>query len=224
MLKSHFSHNSKLGNIPCLDKSLKDCSNHCDVYNSKIAYCKTSRLNRFHKPKLYRNDKLFKSQNFIKVLQKEIRTLNTNKIRFFSMGDFSHISKKGDIEFKNSMDLIKLNPKIDFWVITRNFEVIYNYIEIQKNQLPGNISLMFSVPLTHNLHEFQDQFLKNNGIVLAKITDKKKDATCKASMNHKSCMENNCNDCFYTKKDTLFFVHGKYNYSRLKKWLNKFKS
>ena len=212
--------NKKMNNIPCLDKSLVDCSINCDVFNALICYVNNNPNERYpsRKKKLLKNDKLFKSDQFVKVISRHLRFLNCRVMRIFASGDFDHISKKGKIEFKNVMDMAKKNKKHQFWLISRNFELLYNWLEIEKKKIPENIIYHFSADLKNSLTDFIKSFLRKYNIRIDYIVNSKKLSNCDSSKNGKSCQENNCSKCLDSKEDRFFYVHGKHNKKRLTSW------
>ena len=72
-----FSFNNGIGLT--LDKTLTDCQDHCDYFNSKICYVKNNRqtyINQGYILKCKTNDKFLKSSNFVQKTTKEIKRLN----------------------------------------------------------------------------------------------------------------------------------------------------
>ena len=225
-----FSFNNGIGLT--LDKTLTDCQDHCDYFNSKICYVKNNRqtyINQGYILKCKTNDKFLKSSNFVQKTTKEIKRLNVQRIRFFSSGDFDHVSKKGLKEIDNLFKLCLKNPFNQFCVFTRNFEVLYQYIENQKNSIPQNLTVIFSKPLfidesdklkKVDIHPFLLNWLDNiPGIKQEEYTTDPKKSNCPKSVNGGNCTGNNCFRCFEEKDEKMIiFIHGKHNLKRLEKW------
>ena len=228
-----FSFNDKVG--LSFDKSLTDCQDHCDYYNSKVCYAKNNpqnNINPGYKRKLKSNDQFMHSDNFVQICSRELKRLNAQRIRFFSSGDFDHVSKKGLKEIGNLFKLCLKNTHNQFCVFTRNFEVLYQYIKEEKNEIPYNLIIIFSDPLFVNndnklkkidIHPFIQDFIKNTpGIKRETSTADPKKSNCAAAVNGLSCFENNCFSCFEEKNEKMIImIHGKHNLTRLEKWRSK---
>ena len=218
-----FSYNTGIGLT--FDKTLADCKDHCDYYISKICYAKNSpqtNINPGYIKKTKSNDSFLKSSNFVQKTTREIKRLNVQRIRFFSSGDFDHVSKKGLKEIDNLFKLCLKNPFNQFCVFTRNFEVLYQYIENDKNSIPQNLTVIFSSPL-FELNEFMVNWVNDTpGIKQEEYTTNPKKSNCPKSVNGGNCFENNCFRCFEEKDEKMIImIHGKHNLSRLEKWRKK---
>ena len=218
-----FSFNTGIGFT--FDKTLTDCQDHCDYFNAGICYIKNNpqaKINADYILKCKTNDSFLKSSNFVQKTTKEIKRLNVQRIRFFSSGDFDHVSKKGLKEIDNLFKLCLKNPYNQFCVFTRNFEVLYAHIENNKNSIPSNLTVIFSSPL-FELNEFMAQWVNNTpGIKQEEYTTDPKKSNCPKSVNGGNCFENNCFRCFEEKdQKMIIMIHGKHNLKRLEKWRNQ---
>ena len=207
----HLSLNSK--GLTTFDLSRQDskCQENCNVSN--VCYINNNlqdKMNKKYKDKMRRNYRLINSDKFVSKISKEIRYNNKHRVRFMSNGDLSSNQKTGLKQIDNICKLARVNPFNRFWITTRNFNVIYEYFNKHKHKKPDNCNFMLSVDKT--LNEFIKSFCLSHKIQLSMITDKHNKANCKSSKNGKSCIDNNCDDCFYYSTKTRYWkIHGKGN-------------
>lgn len=213
----YLSKNSK--GLTTFDKSRKasNCQNFCNV--AKVCYINNNMQDKFnqkYKNKMAKNQKLINTNNFVKKLSKEIRYNNIQRIRIFSNGDLTYGNMNKSIyELDNIIKLAKTCKFNLFWLTTRNFDTLFYYFDTLKKSKPDNINIMLSVDF-ENL-AFIEPFCKTHKIQISFITDKVKESNCKSSKNHKSCIDNNCDSCFYySDKPRIWAIHGKGNEAKFK--------
>jgi hypothetical protein len=214
IMKYHLSFNAK--GLHTFDKTRKSCFNQCEI--KKICYMNTNvqlKINPVYISKLDSNDKLILSSKFVKIISREIKFKNggISKVRIFSNGDFSQDIELARIEINNIFNLCKVNPFVKFWLISRNFNILYDYIS--NHTIPNNLNVMFSTPIKPN--QFFIDFCNEHKIQMTKIVLTKKESNCDSSKNRKSCLKNKCDLCFtYSKDIRAFYVHGKDNKQKLR--------
>jgi len=171
-------------------------------------------MNQKYKDKMKRNFKLINSKQFVKVLSSEIRYNNFQRIRFFSNGDISSNQKQGIKQLDNICKLCLKCTNNLFWITTRNFNVLFEYFSTNKK--PDNANFMLSVDFAAN--DFITKFCFENKIQISLISDNRIESNCLSSINHKSCIDNNCDKCFYYDiKPRVWLIHGKGNKDKFKK-------
>ena len=213
-MKYHLSFNSK--GLHTFDKTRKSCFNQCEI--KTVCYMNENlqlKINKIYIDKLDANDKFILSSKFVRIISKEIKFKNggISKVRIFSNGDFSQDIELARIEINNIFNLCKVNPFVKFWLISRNFNILYDYIK--NHNIPNNLNVMFSTPIKPN--QFFIDFCNEHKIQMAKIVLTKKLSNCDSSKNRKSCLKNKCDSCFtYSKDIRAFYVHGKNNKQKLK--------
>lgn len=213
-MRYHLSFNAK--GLHTFDKTRKSCFDKCEI--KTVCYMNTNiqlKINPVYISKLDSNDKLILTSKFVKVISKEIKFKQggLSKIRIFSNGDFNNNMDKALIEINNIFNLAKVNPFVKFWLITRNFNILFAYIP--KHEIPKNLNVMFSTPIKPN--QFFTDFCNKYKIQEARVVLTKKLSNCDSSKNHKSCIVNKCDKCFtYSKEIRSFSIHGKGNKSKFK--------
>jgi hypothetical protein len=214
-MKYHLSFNSK--GLHTFDKTRKSCFNQCEI--KTVCYMNENlqlKINKIYIDKLDANDKFILSSKFVRIISKEIKFKNggISKVRIFSNGDFSQDIELARIEINNIFNLCKVNPFVKFWLISRNFNILYDYIK--NHNIPNNLNVMFSTPIKPN--QFFIDFCNEHKIQMAKIVLSKKLSNCDSSKNGKSCLKNQCDSCFSYSGGVIraFYVHGKNNKQKLK--------
>lgn len=215
---NHLSVNGKGLTVFDISRKKANCQNSCKI--KSVCYINNNiqdKLNKAYKNKMARNWKLINSKKFVKVMAKEIKSNNIMRIRFYGNGDlFYGNMDKSIYQLENIVNLCKVLKFNRFWLITRNFDTLTYYFENLKGSKPDNLNIMLSVDF-QNL-DFVKPICDKHKIQLAYITDKKIDSNCKSSINHKSCIENNCDLCFsYSKLPRIWLIHGKGNKDKFKK-------
>ena len=213
----YLSKNSKGLTTFDLSRKASNCKDSCNI--AKVCYINNNiqdKLNTQYKKKLSRNFKLINSKHFVKKLSKEIRYNNIQRIRIFSNGDiFNGNMNKSIIQIENIMNLAKVNRFNLFWLTTRNYDALFYYFDKLGHEKPDNINIMLSVDFEYL--PFVKSFCDKHKIQVSYITDKAKESNCKSSKNHKSCIDNNCDSCFYySKKPRVWLIHGKGNKTKFK--------
>ena len=148
-MKYHLSFNSK--GLHTFDKTRKSCFNQCEI--KTVCYMNENlqlKINKIYIDKLDANDKFILSSKFVRIISKEIKFKNggISKVRIFSNGDFSQDIELARIEINNIFNLAKVNPFVKFWLISRNFNILYDYIK--NHNIPNNLNVMFSTPIKPN--------------------------------------------------------------------------
>lgn len=220
----HISFNSKGLHTFDLSRKKSNCLDYCAV--KSVCYQNQNiqdKLNPGYIKKMASNWRLIngKKSKFLKVMKNSIYRNNLSRIRWFSNGDlyFGDIEKSTK-QLDNIISLVKIMPDNRFWLVTRNYDTLFNYFEILGNKKPENINIMLSIDF--NFEPFVKNFCLKFKIQTAYIVEKKKDSNCKSSINGKSCIDNSCTLCFnYTEDPRRFKIHGSGNNVRFRKLMKK---
>ncbi len=208
---------SKKLNCWCFGVGIDHCSQNCElVQNGLLPYCQTSinRLSHKLKPRLTRSEKLLKSESFVKVIDREVKQTRSRLIRIYDYGDLSCTS-----DLIKWVEIAELNPKLDFWLSTRQDFILNDYFVNKGLKKPDNLNIRYSEDEIKT-PEFLIKFLDKYGITRSIITDDIKKSDCNASKTG-SCGV--CVDCWDTSKKLITYLnHGLMKY-RLRDYLRFFK-
>jgi hypothetical protein len=223
MKSQFFSNNQKVGITLDFPRKESNCQAFCSV--SKICYINNNlqdKLNKAYKKKLKNNFRLSLSKRFISKVSKDIFRQNFLRIRFLSNGDliFNDL-EKSTTQLDNFFGVCRACPNNRFWLVSRNCNALMYYFDVLKKEKPENINVMLSIDSKNKTKTLLD-WCKLHKIQPCLITDKKKESNCKASKNHKSCIENDCQDCTIYDPEVIrtWFIHGSGNLEKLRSLKN----
>ena len=218
MKSAFFSNNAKIGITLDFPRKESNCIDACNV--SKFCYINHNiqdKINKAYKKKLKKNFRLSLSKRFIQKISREVINQNWLRIRFLSNGDLIFNDfKKSSQQLDNFIGVCKVCKNNKFWMVTRNSNALMYYFDYLGNSKPENLNIMLSIDGKAQSKPLLS-WCKSLKIQPCMITDKRKESNCKASMNHKSCIENNCQDCIeYDENIRLWFVHGSGNLQKFR--------
>ena len=150
-------------------------------------------------------------------MSRHLRSLNRLRVRLLSNGDiiYSDDFSKSDFQLENIFGLCKECQFNRFWLVTRNSNALFHYIT--KNEKPENLNILLSIDAKTTNQGILD-FCKAHRIQVCYITENPKMANCPASVNGKSCEQNECFKCSeFDEAPRVWALHGKNNLKKLAK-------
>ena len=184
-----------------------------------IGYCVNSNDHRFNSAKRELNQKLINGDEsiFLKSIIKQIKRTHHTNFRINSIGDFE-FNDNGIKQFKKILTLAKRLPKIDFWITTHNERILQTLYHNSKQELK-NVSIQLSHPEPNGIwDEFLKKYWNDKNIACTTTTRFKNKSNCNKSLKlTDGCAD--CTQCYNVGFNTVFYLHGKYAKSRLRKYL-----
>jgi hypothetical protein len=210
--------NSFAFNLP-MSNCMDNCKYSFKNEGSGIGYCISSNDHRFHSKKREGNQKLINGDEsiFLKTIIKEIKRTKHTNFRINSIGDFE-FNNNGIKQFEKILNLAKHLPKIDFWITTHNEYVLTKLFHNSKQELK-NISIQLSHPEPNGIwDDFLKKYWNEKNIACTSTTRFKNKSNCNKSLKKTNGCQD-CNQCYTPGFNTVFYLHGKYAKSRLRKYL-----